>query len=84
MQDEFVMHPGDRFVATKCGCSFTTDSGPRDASMAMQAPRCCCGHEMVKQGANSDRAYLPLSGGDESEERLEVSASGGAPTAMPD
>src|SRR5688500_4999215 len=48
MNDPFLMRPGDTFVADECGCSFTVESGPRDAGMARQAPRCCCGHEMKK------------------------------------
>ena len=48
--ERFIMRPGDTFVAKECGCSFTVESGPNDEHMATQAPRCCCGHEMVKQG----------------------------------
>jgi hypothetical protein len=47
--EQWIMRPGDVFVAKECGCSFTVDSGPVDESMAKQAPRCCCGHDMVKQ-----------------------------------
>lgn len=50
MNEQYVMRPGDTFVAAECGCSFTVTSGPRDETMASQAPRCCCGHEMKKQG----------------------------------
>lgn len=52
MNEQFVMRPGDTFVAEECGCAFTVESGPADESMARQAPRCCCGHEMIKQGAS--------------------------------
>jgi hypothetical protein len=51
VNDQQVMHPGDRFVAPECGCSFTVESGPRDEGMATQAPRCCCEHEMKKERA---------------------------------
>ena len=51
MNEQFIMRPGDTFVAPECGCAFTVTAGPRDESMSMQAPRCCCGHEMKKQGA---------------------------------
>lgn len=51
MKDQTVMRPGDTFVAPECGCAFTVTAGPRDESMAKQAPRCCCGHEMRKQEA---------------------------------
>jgi hypothetical protein len=51
MNEQYIMRPGDTFRAQECGCSFTVTSGPRDENMATQAPRCCCGHEMVKQGA---------------------------------
>ena len=51
MNEQFIMHPGDTFVAEDCGCSFTVVSGPDDDSMATEAPRCCCGHPMHKQGS---------------------------------
>lgn len=50
MNEAFAMRPGDTFVADECGCSFTVESGPNDTSMVKQAPRCCCGHEMRKEG----------------------------------
>lgn len=50
MNDAFVMRPGDRFVARDCGCAFVVDSGPKDITAVRQAPRCCCGHSMVKEG----------------------------------
>jgi hypothetical protein len=49
MNEQYLMRPGETFTAKECGCSFTVRSGPRDASMVRQAPRCCCGHEMKKQ-----------------------------------
>lgn len=49
MNEQVVMRPGDTFVAPECGCAFTVTAGPRDEQMSMQAPRCCCGHEMKKQ-----------------------------------
>lgn len=49
-KEQIIMRPGDRFVAHECGCAFTVDTGPRDESMATEAPRCCCGHAMVKTG----------------------------------
>jgi hypothetical protein len=49
MNEQYLMKPGETFVARECGCSFTVKSGPRDESKVKQAPRCCCGHEMVKQ-----------------------------------
>ena len=58
MNEQYVMRPGDTFVAEECGCSFTVQSGPSDESMATQAPRCCCGHEMKKQGAEQDNQSL--------------------------
>jgi hypothetical protein len=48
--EAFIMRPGDTFVADECGCSFTVESGPGDESMAQQAPTCCCGHQMHKEG----------------------------------
>lgn len=48
MNEQYIMRPGDTFVAQECGCSFVTQTGPDDPEMAQQAPRCCCGHEMVK------------------------------------
>ncbi|MES2464632.1 MAG: hypothetical protein V4671_29060 [Armatimonadota bacterium] len=48
--EAFIMRPGDTFVADECGCSFTVESGPGDASMAKQPPTCCCGHQMHKEG----------------------------------
>jgi hypothetical protein len=54
-----IMRPGDTFVAPECGCSFTVASGPSDENMAVQAPRCCCGHEMVKQGADQNNQNAP-------------------------
>lgn len=51
MKEQYVMRPGDRFVANECGCAFTVTAGPRDDKMVRQAPVCCCGHEMVKQEA---------------------------------
>ena len=48
MDERYIMRPGDTFVAQACGCSFVVQTGPIDPSMAEQAPRCCCGHEMVK------------------------------------
>jgi hypothetical protein len=48
MNEQFIMRPGDTFVAPECGCAFTVTAGPRDESMSAQAPRCCCGHEMKK------------------------------------
>lgn len=55
MNEEYIMRPGDTFIAEECGCSFTVESGPGDESMAKQAPRCCCGHEMIKQGGLGGR-----------------------------
>jgi hypothetical protein len=49
MNEQFLMRPGDTFVCDECGCSFMVESGPKDTSMAMQAPQCCCGHQMHKQ-----------------------------------
>ncbi len=51
MNDDYVMRPGDKFVASECGCSVTVITGPSDPSMAVQAPRCCCGHDMVKSNS---------------------------------
>jgi|GEM_PF-5046929 hypothetical protein len=51
MNEDYVMRPGDRFVAQECGCAMTVISGPNEAMMAIQAPRCCCGHEMIKSEA---------------------------------
>lgn len=48
--ETFIMRPGDTFVADECGCSFTVESGPSDNAMAIQAPTCCCGHPMHKEG----------------------------------
>jgi len=48
MNEEYIMRPGDTFVAQECGCSFVVQTGPDDPSQVKQAPRCCCGHEMVK------------------------------------
>lgn len=52
MNEQFIMRAGDTFVAEECGCSFTTESGPSDEGMVRQAPQCCCGHQMVKQGTS--------------------------------
>lgn len=49
MNEQFIMRPGDKFIAEECGCSFTVTSGPTEESMASEAPRCCCGHPMHKQ-----------------------------------
>lgn len=54
MNDEFVMRPGDVFVAEECGCSFTVVNGPDDEGMAAQAPRCCCGHAMKKRAPDNN------------------------------
>lgn len=48
MNEKYIMRPGDTFVAQECGCSFVVQTGPDDLDMVQQAPRCCCGHEMVK------------------------------------
>jgi hypothetical protein len=48
MNEDYIMRPGDTFVARECGCTFVVQSGPQDPEMAQQAPRCCCGHELVK------------------------------------
>jgi len=48
MNEKYIMRPGDTFVAQECGCAFVVQSGPDDPSMVQQAPRCCCGHKMVK------------------------------------
>ena len=76
MNERFVMRPGDTFVAEECGCSFTVESGPSDESMATQAPRCCCGHEMRKQDGGMRMG--PASMG------AERSMTGDATPAMPD
>jgi hypothetical protein len=47
--EQFVMRPGDTFVADECGCSFTVESGPNDPSTVRQAPTCCCGHAMRRE-----------------------------------
>lgn len=82
MNEEYVMRPGDTFIADECGCSFTVESGPSDEHMARQAPRCCCGHEMHKEGANPDRQYAAISGGYDN--RLDTAQGSGAPHSMPD
>jgi len=48
MNEDFVMRPGDRFMARECGCAMNVIMGPADIMMATMAPRCCCGHEMEK------------------------------------
>lgn len=48
MDERYIMRPGDTFVAQECGCSFVVQTGPTDPNIAQQAPRCCCGHEMIK------------------------------------
>lgn len=90
MNEEFVMRPGDTFVAEECGCSFTVESGPHDEGMARQAPTCCCGHRMKKQGASLLGA---VSRGDQGRKFGAISSSRDdiegdifrdAPAAMPD
>jgi hypothetical protein len=51
MNDDYVMRPGDVFVARECGCSVTVNTAPSDASMATRPPMCCCGHEMIKDAS---------------------------------
>jgi hypothetical protein len=51
MNEDYVMRPGDTFVARECGCSMTVNTGPGDSSMATQPPRCCCGHSMIKDAS---------------------------------
>nr|CAA9254753.1 hypothetical protein AVDCRST_MAG63-2091 [uncultured Armatimonadetes bacterium] len=58
MNEPFIMRPGDTFVARECGCAFTVTSGPSSDDMATQAPRCCCGHEMKKQGAEQNNQSM--------------------------
>jgi hypothetical protein len=48
MNEDYTMRPGDTFVAQECGCAFVVQSGPQNLEMVQQAPRCCCGHEMIK------------------------------------
>ena len=76
MNEQNIMRPGDTFVAEECGCSFTVTSGPRDEKMASQAPRCCCGHEMKKQGGGAQHGG-EVGINDNGDE-------GGAPRMMPD
>lgn len=76
--EQFLMRPGDTFVARECGCSFTVTSGPSDESMVSQAPTCCCGHPMVKQtGANQNNQSMTGMSVDDT-------SSNGAPQAMAD
>ena len=75
MNERFLMRPGDTFVAEECGCSFTVASGPSDENMASQAPRCCCGHEMVKQDTE---------GIDLNEDTVDDGHVGSPPRAMAD
>ena len=60
MNDEYLMRPGDRFVARECGCAITVDTGPVDVNEVKQSPKCCCGHDMVKEG-NADRLTVDSS-----------------------
>jgi hypothetical protein len=80
MDEQYVMRPGDTFVAPECGCSFTVESGPSDESMAMQAPRCCCGHEMHKQDTGITMGSTRGGHGQE----FHSGSSTGAPSMMPD
>lgn len=89
MNEAFLMRPGDTFVADECGCSFTVESGPQDEGMARQAPRCCCGHEMKKQGQSmlvggarnpASRGLAPATSRDD----IEGDIFSDAPAAMPD
>jgi len=48
MNENYMMQRGDVFVAEECGCTITVLEGPRDLTMALTPPRCCCGNEMVK------------------------------------
>ncbi len=48
MNDDYVMRPGDTFVARECGCAVTAITGPTDVAMAIAPPKCCCGHDMIK------------------------------------
>lgn len=49
MNEEYVMRPGETFVAEACGCSFVVESGPNDEQRVKQAPQCCCEHSMKKR-----------------------------------
>ncbi len=88
------MRPGDTFVAEECGCSFTVESGPDDEGMARQAPTCCCGHRMKKQGASmlgvagsrgdQGRKFGAVFASTNSRDDIEGDIFRDAPAAMPD
>jgi len=87
MNEEFIMRPGDVFVADECGCSVSVHTGPSDESMAMQAPMCCCGHPMHKQMGASDLDFTEraaLSDASLGNEAGRFATDSGAPVAMAD
>jgi hypothetical protein len=82
MNEQFIMRPGDTFVADECGCSFTVASGPGDENMATQAPTCCCGHQMRKaSAAGTETANGSMTSGRAADGEQ---ASNGAPISMAD